>query len=304
MAGVTTADLLKDIRQVANLPEVTASDVLDESTEYTTDLGLLKVATRELQTFIAPKVMAQREEFFVYRKSYTISAAYGKYRLPPRAIGAKIKYVSILPTGGTAETDEQTIDELASSEVGTGDKGGYYVQGAYVKLRDSATSGTLYIAYYARPSKLVLTSSAAVISSIAGQVITLTGNFPSTLTSASKLDIIKATSPYEVCDSDLTYSSGTGTNAITVTGTISTDWEAGDYLALAEESPVIQVTQDLHNWLVQRTAVKILDSLGFKEDWERAAQELQAMEEAMITTISPRSENKRQKVKNKSLWGL
>lgn len=304
MAGVTTADLLKDIRQVANLPEVTASDVLDESTEYTTDTGILKVATRELQTFIAPKVMAQREEFFVYRKSYTISAAYGKYRLPPRAIGSKIKYVSILPTGGNANTDEETIEELSASNVSDGDHGGYYVQGAYVKLRDSATSGTLYIAYYARPSALVPTTSARTITGIAGQIITVSSAFPGTLTSSSKLDIIKATSPYEVCDSDLAYSAGTGTTTITVTGTISTDWEVGDYLALAEESPVVQVTQDLHNWLVQRTAVKILDSLGFKEDWERAAQELQAMEEAMITTISPRSENKRQKVKNKSLWGM
>jgi hypothetical protein len=304
MAGLTTADLLKSIRQVANLPEVTASDVLDSTTEYTTDVGILSVATRELQTFIAPKIMAQREEFFVATKTYTVSAAYAKYRLPSRAIGSKLKYVAYVPSGGSVNTDKTTFEELSASHVQDGDKDGYYLEGAYIKLRSSKSSGTLYVTYYARPSKLVVTTSAAVITGIAGQIISLSGNFPSTLTSASKLDIIKATSPYEVCDSDLAYSAGTGTASITVTGTISTDWEVGDYLAVAEESPVVQAPQDLHNWLTQRVAVKILDLAGYKDDYDRASKELKAMEETAIASITPRSENKRQPVKNKSLWGF
>lgn len=303
MAGLTTTDLLRDIRQVANLPEVEATDVLDETTEYTTDAGLLAVATRELQTFIAPKVMSQREEFFVVKKSYSISAARGKYRIPSRAVGSKVKYVSYIPSGGS-EIDEESLNELKASDVNDGTKDGYFLQGAYVKLRSDKTSGTLYIAYYARPSKLVETTSAAIITGIAGQVISLSAAFPSALTSSSKFDIVKATSPYEVCDSDLVYSSGTGTNSITVSGTISTDWEVGDYLALAEQSPVVQVPQDLHNWLVQRVAVKVLDSCGFKDDYERASKELDAMERTAVDSITPRVENKRQVVKNKSLWGF
>ncbi len=300
--AVTTTDFLKDVRQVANLPEVTASDVLDESTEYTTDAGILKVATRELQTFVAPKVMAQREEFFVARKSYTISAARGKYRLPPRAVGAKIKYVAYLATGAAA-VDEVTLKELGASDVEDGDKDGYYVEGSYVKLRSTHSSGTLYIAYYMRPSALVLPAVCGVITGIAGQVVTVSATFPSTLTTASRLDIVKATSPFEACDTDLVYVSGTGGSAITVSGTISTDWEVGDYFTLSEQSPVIGVPQDLHNWLVQRVTVTILDSLGFKEDWERAMTSLEKMEKTAIDTIAPRSENKRQPVKNKSLWG-
>jgi hypothetical protein len=300
MAGVTTADFIKEVRQVGNLPEAEADDVIDSTTEYCTDAGILRVATRELQTFVTPKVMMQREEYFVARKSYTISSANQKFRLPSRAVGAKLKYVSLVESG---QTTEIPLKEVRASAVDETNSDGYYLEGAYIKLRSDRTSGTLYIAYYARPSKLVLTTACATITSISTLTINLSAAFPSALASGAKLDIVKATSPYEVCDSDMPYSSGTGTSAIVVTGTISTDWEAGDRLCLAEESCLVQLPQDLIPYLVQRTVVKILDGMGQKEAHARALADLREMEQLMIATISPRTENKRRVIKNLSIWG-
>ena len=72
--------------------------------------------------------------------------------------------------------------------------------------------------------------------------------------------------------------------------------KTGDFVALAEETHVPQLPQELVPILAQRTAIKCLESLGDTESMANASRELQKMEENAYSLIDNRVEGAPRKV--------
>lgn len=302
----TTTHLLTSIRQRGQIPTLTPVDIDDLEAELTTDTGLLRLATAEMRTTLVPKLRTLRSNFLIDSAFVDVEDGTARYRLPSRAMGSSLDGLFWRPSGGT-ERDEYPITAQRSPSDSAQLEPHFAIEGAYVVLRNfDFTGGSLRMVFPLRPSRLVATSRCAVIDSVTG-----TGPYTinlqaanSVLEGATQVDVIRASSLYEVAVASLEVNA-IGVGAVTVTtSTDVTELEQGDYLCLEDETPVVPLPEEWHELLAQLTAVSYLEKGGYGADLNEARKSLEKMERALDEQIERgRVQGAPQKVRNTSMWG-
>jgi hypothetical protein len=296
VAQYTSERLLEDIRTGAMLPA--------SSSSLLTDADLLRLADREIQVGIVPLVLGVRSEYFVCHEDFPFTVGTDgtfSIRIPSRAIGGKLRDMSILVTGRTPRRIPQfSIDSLDDAS------GGFYVEGNRAILFDpfrNWTGNSARVSYYRRPNRLVMSNSSTV-GVVAGftsstRQIVLVSSAPALFTLSSPLDIVRARPGYDCLSVDLIASSIVG-NAIVMASDLPTELEVGDYVCLAEESPVPQIPSELHPALVQRVIVKALEAIGDMQGMQAAQAKMVEIQTEAIKLISPRVDGEPKVVRNLS----
>jgi len=302
---MTAEELITQVRQLAQLANVDSADAANPSAEPDTDEGILAIANREMRGKLLSDVMSLREEFFVLKQDFTITTAAASYRIPSRAIGAKLRDV-VYVDGDRS----RPIPRLPPEDVIDQYRYGFYIQNNSIVLRSEDNTGTLRVSYFARPGKLVLQNRIATIDVIdtATDTITVSGDGgwmhpqnpspPNTL----NFDIQKSSSPFEyvAVGQPATHPSN---HDFTFTGGIPDGVSLGDRFELEDESNYVQLPEEAASVLVYRTAAKVLEALGDEPGLRRLAGSAKEMEQAMTILLSPRVDGKAQKVVNKTLFG-
>lgn len=291
----TTTGLLASIRRRGMLPSSSVNGTDDDS--------LIALANEVLQAFVAPFILDVREGYLLARtpRDLSITSGQSAYRLPPRAIGNKLREVTLLDASGNPQNvpciDMERLQDFAASGAPTG----FYVSGAYLVLvpTPSSTQGTLRMDYYLRPSSLVSDATLwATVTAISADRANIDISGPVTdLADGVAFDIIKASSPFDVLHAGLTGIVTTGPDNVRLSsGTFSDDLEVGDYVALADTAPVATIPAEIHPVLAQATVCKVLEALGDREGLAAAEAKLQREMDAARTLISPRVDGESEKV--------
>lgn len=289
----TTADLLAAINLRAFAP-------VDATTFSNTDL--LNLADEEIQTILVPHLMSMREEYFVTYKDISITSGTSAYDIPVRAIGLGVRSVALVNTsGGIRPLPLLNITDISSTTaVGTQ---GFYVMGNSVILYPTPNNSTdvLRIHYQRAPSKLIESSSAFLISSLTTTSVTAASAAPSGFVSGSSyLDIIRQDGGQETIGMDLLNSSIAST-VITFSTAIPTATRIGDYVALADQSPLVQFPKEYRPVLAQAVCVRVLQSMrlaGIEQEIERLKQMLDGVK--LLTSV--RSIGQQKKIVTKNWW--
>jgi len=291
MANYTTTDLLSSIRQRGSIP--TSSN----SANVNNTANLLILATEELHTSLLPLLMATRAEFFVATEpsDQAITANKATYPIPSRAIGMVVRDVQIIDGTSIRSLPEVTSENISTTA--TGSVQGYYLQHNDVILypTPALTSGTLRLRYYLRPNRLAATSDCAVVSAIntSTNVITVS-SIPSTWVTGDIFDIVSHKAPYQCRAIDKTSTTVSGT-AITL-ASLPSDLVVGDWIALAEYSPIPQVPFEFQPVLAQMTVVKALEALGDNDGVKRAERALDALQQKALLLVTPRNHGEPKRV--------
>jgi hypothetical protein len=277
MASYTTSDLLSSIKTRAMIPT-------NQST--LTSARLLALANEEVSLGLLPLIMSTREEYYVTYKDY--AANLSSYEIPTRAIGMKLRDVVAINAAG----DERNIPQIDPSDKefypSSNNQPAFYLRNNKVIFTNPPTD-SIRMYYYIRPSQLVETTAAAQVTSIN----TVTGavdvsSLPATFLASTSVDFIKASPGYETLAMDVSISS-TGPTTINFTASdLPSGLAIGDWIALAGESPVVQLPYELLPILAQRVAVKSLEALGDAQGMQLAQGKLQEMERAAFTLLEPR----------------
>lgn len=249
---------------------------------YYTDDNMLTILNDEMKLTINPLVMKLQEEYFLENKTYTITSG-GTYRLPKRCLGNKLRDVKLIDSNGAYTDLERLFEEDRSSN-----KRGYYISRNTITLSSDITTGSLKITYFMSPSALVLTSSVATVQSIDSATQVTVSSLPSTISVSSPVDFIQANGPYDLLDKDVTISSISGT--ILTFSSLPDDLAVGDYICLAEQSPVPLIPEDLHPVLVQAALCVCLSSKKDKSV-ELELQKLEQMKQTISEMLDPRVES-------------
>lgn len=293
----TTAGLLEDIRQKAYLPDAHPSF---------TDTILLNMADRELRDTIMPHILDRREDYYVVYHDFAITANQQRYRLPSRAHFGLLRDASILASDGrlTADLKLASVEQVEYFAAITSDATGiglYALEGDTVVLlpTPSTTDGsTLRLRYYRRPSKLTAAASGhcVAITAINGNVLTLGASHG--FTTSSVCDLVQANPGFDVLDFDQTLSA-TASTTVTWPTTVPSDLAVGDYVCIANETPVPQVPAEFHSVLAQAVACKVLEQL--RDDRLGAAvTKLGRDLEAAAGGITPRNHGAARKIVNRA----
>lgn len=252
------------------------SDNLFSNDDYLTILNM------QMKLDIQPLLLTLSEEFFLMSKDFTIAPNI-TYRIPSRAIGAKIRDLQYIDGSNNVTHIPRIFEEDRDSN-----PRGYYVIRNSVELSNDMTSNTLRMKYFGRPNALVLPVSCGQVTSIDSAVQVTVSSLPTTIVTSALCDFVQNNNPYDLLDYDLSVVGVSGTS-VTFTS-LPTGLAVGDWLCLAQQSPVPMIPDELHPVLIQSALVSALSSKKDKavqyESGVLAQYKLDA-----IKMLDPRVEN-------------
>lgn len=280
MATYTTADLITSVKNRMMLP--------DASTGSFSSATILQLATEEMQGAIVTMIMAAREKYYETYLDQSIIANTAVYAIPSRAIGGVISVAQYIY--GITIRELAVLDPNECVTTVTGTPRGFYFQNNSVVLypTPAQTTGTLRMRYFQRPSTLEQTINCGQITAFDPVAITITvGAAPSAWTSGTIVDFVPQAVPYTPYSLNTALTGVTG-NVLSVTA-LPAGITIGDWVALAEYTPIPEILRELFPVLSQSTVCRILDAAG--SDKSPAAQAvLQTYIKAAQMQITPRDQ--------------
>lgn len=304
----TNEDLLKSIKLGCMVP-ISQIALSDED--------ILFLASEELELDVLSGVLKAREEYNVYVDTQARNDS-GFYPIPSRASGARLRSVFLKDQNNNLyRCSEISVDEVPLLQ-------NYYTNGLWdpmfyiqndkvVFLNNTAqTINAAYVVlhYYLEPNTLVMPDRCLTIKSIdttTGLIEVDERQVPNFFEVGGELDFIQCRPSNIIKAMDIplvSVSSNvpvTSQKFITVNPSdIPDDLAVGDFVALAGESPVPQLTANLRPLLAQATICRILESQGDNNNIVVAQKKLDKMVKGMSALIQDRTEGNPKKIVNRT----
>ena len=288
----TTTDLLRSIKVKGQIPT-------SQQTFSTTDL--LALADDESDIGIVPHIMSVRESYFQTSKDTSVSDGTARYRINPRAIGLKLKELHLIDSAGNAhDVERKEVEERPYLSTGSGNSiEGFYFEGSefvLVPTPSGMSDWSIRQYFFRRPGRLVQTSACGQITAIntATRQVTISST-PSTFTTSQTYDFIQANPGFDTLAMDQAISA-VGSNILTFSSELPSSLAVGDWVALAGQTPVVQLPPEFHPILALRVAITVLRSLGHEKEADSKQKELDKIEETVLGLINPRIEGEPKKI--------
>lgn len=294
---LTSSKLVNSVRQRAMIPNDTST--------YT-DQDILDILNEEIDVGLLSTLMSLNEEHLVTYEDQNLERNKVRYKMPYRSVANKLRDVAIVggdQRGSHYELSRISLEELADyrNNYVTFDEDVFYVEGNEIVLvqSDLRAGDHIRMYFYLRPNVIVTEDKVGKITSIDRNTGVITvSNYPQTFSNLQQMDFVSHRSPNKILSYDIT---PTSTDSVTKTMTFSTDLipedlQIGDYLCLAEETPVPNLPTEMHPILAQRAAIFILEALGDTEGLANAEKKLKKMEEATMQIIDSRVEGAPEKI--------
>lgn len=297
------ADLLSDIRRKARID--------DNAVDYT-DAILLREATDAIWTRLSvelAKAGGGRLLRLVTRAASTDykNADADEYDLPPMAVGDNLNGVWFRTSDSSSEYRLELISVDRSPEyagpLDTGDPRWFAMLGGRIRVfpRPATNTGTLRIVYARRHGELIPATDARAITSITdlggGQTRINMSAPPGSWTTSTKFDLIDSFHPHRLQDADFTFSSvGAGSVLEEAHSTATLRFKVGQYIALAGQTPFVQLPLEFRTPLAELVAAQVLMQIDDKQtalQYERRAIEAIV---AVADALSPRVKGRREKI--------
>lgn len=254
MAVFTTTNLLTSIQRQSFAPANQATF---------TSADQLSLADEVLKSTLLPALIGVREDFFTSSIDYTLIAGTGRYAIPERSVGLTIRAIHLIDssTGNiVVELPRLSIEKLAEYSQTSASPVGYYVENNDIVVFPTPLSSigrTLRVFYPIRPGQFIDPSAAAVIATIntGTNTITVTA-IPSTWVTGNTFDLIAQRAGHSYSAIDLISTSISGTTIILPS--LPSTLAVGDYITLANYSPLVQLPPDFQPALAMFTAAEML----------------------------------------------
>lgn len=296
---MTTDDLIRRVRLRGMVPSDTST--------YTDEV-IVEVLNDEMDSDVLAQILNLNEEHMVDYIDVVIDPNVTTYKIPERAVANKLRDLALLDTNGNFyETTRMSLEEISDNNYdyeSANDLPKFYVQGDSVILFNAPLRNYAKIRmyFYMRPSKLVQNKDSAKITAInfTTGVISV-DNLPNSYVSLPKMDFVAFSSPNKIIDYDVQcLAVNNSSNPRTITfnpALIPSDLKVGDFVSIAQESPVPNIPTEWHPYLAQAAIVQILESLGDTEGLSNANKKLAKMYKDLSSITDNRVEGSPQKIK-------
>lgn len=304
----TNIDLLKSIKLGCMVP-VNQIALSDED--------ILFLASEELELGVLANVIKTREEYYVYVDQIAKNNS-GRYSIPSRATGMRLRSVFLKDSNNNLyKCSEISVDEVPLVQnyytTGIWDPMFYIQNDEVIFLNNTAqTIDAAYVElhYYLAPNELVMPDQCLTITSIdtdTGLIEVEERQIPLDYQSAVEVDFIQKKPSNNIKDFDIaivSVSSNTPISSqkfITINPSdLPDNLEVGDFIALAGQSPVPQLTANLRPLLAQATICRILESQGDNNNIQIANAKLKQMLKDSMALIQDRTEGNPKKIVNRT----
>lgn len=303
MAGVdyTTDSLVANIKRRITLP--------DAQNLFTPD-DLIKFAGDELSSTIEPLVHSVQQEYWVVRHDVPLVMNQTNYTIPVRGIANGLRLITLLDNGGNEIVFPLLRPEMTASvynwlsPYSTATLCGFELEDDHIVIfPDSVVTNpsmSVRFRFERQPSQLCATTEAAQITGIAGNIATV-NNIPSDWTTSLLFDIIKGSIAFVSKGDDLAITAlNVGASQITFTNAIPSSVVIGDWISVANTSPIAQIPYQMFPFLAQCVAVLALSALGDTQALTDAKNLKAQMKEDILKLLQPRDMGNVQTIVNRS----
>lgn len=298
---VTTDQFVANVKRRVTIP---ASQAL------LTNEDILAFADHQLKVRILPMLTGLRQEFFVVKVDQAVVKGQPVYKIPHRSVGRTLRDLKMVDQTGNITLDlvqyaEEDISYI--NNAGGFVRRGFYFRGDNVVLVPipDIDGLTLEMWYELRPSKMVPTTDAATITNIVTTTIGTTvtcsnlsshfGNVGGSLT----VDAIDNYQGNSCLGFDMACVRPSSNTLKFDPGVFPTTAAVGNYIAIADETPVVQLPDEVTVFLETLTAMRVCHAIGDFEGKQVLQQEAQEEEKGLMLLMQPRIEGETQKIINR-----
>jgi hypothetical protein len=243
-------------------------------------LGFLNDAT---QDFIVPILMSVREGFLLATEDTALVSGQTDYAMPPRASAERLYRVLLVASNG----DETALDRVETARKAS-QQGFELVDNTIALLDPPSGYASLRIEYFRMPNRLVALTSACKVTAKTSTTVTV-DDIPATFTTSEPLDFISGVAGFRWRAIDKTPTAvDQVTNILTfASGDVPSSLAVGDFIALAGETPIMQIPQTLHPLAHQAACCMALEALGDGK-LGTAMKTLDATQKRLVPTLATR----------------
>lgn len=233
------------------------------------DTDILAVADDIIASRMVPMMLSIRQDFFVITVLGDVVDGTSEYDIPYRSIGRTLRDLKLYDGSSYRDLSLLALEDEQYYLLG-GIPYAFYFKGDKVVLVPEPNTGSLQLQYWydLAPSSLVTLDQAAVVVSSTTTTVTISAAISGIVTGSS-VDFIQAKSGNSMLAMDKTIQNASGTTYTFTSGDIPTSLVAGDYISIAQTSPVIMLPNECYPLLETLTAKRVLNLLG---DFEGAGR--------------------------------
>lgn len=292
----TGDQLLTAVKRTVTIP---ANQVLLQDTD------ILALATEELLGKMVPMLISLRQEYFLRIERQAMTTGIDEYPIPYRAIGRTLQDLKLFDGVQTRRMARLQTNDVQLFSYNAVPHSFYFRGDSVVVVPQPVSSNSLYLEawIFIRPNAIVTTSDAGLVQSVSGDMLTLT-SVPASITAGVKVDVIQGVQGNRLWAYDCQVTSVAGNTVTLATGSLTVAVSpnpvpavgAGDWVSLAETSPVIQLPDEMFEYFVFRTGARVLEAVGDFDGRRSLMEQTSAMETDLERLLAPRIENEGQKV--------
>lgn len=272
------------------------------------DDQLLSFLNSIIQLDMISLIDSTNQEFFVRTVDIPIVANQSRYRIPYRAMGRTIRDLKYhdTTTGNERFRDMVliNIDDLEFYQVGYKNYAAFYFKGDSIMVVPDVSStitpgAALQVWYKLKPNTPCFLEDSALVVSVSDPDVTV-AQVPTNLSPGTLIDFIQGREGCDIYDFDKPILNINGTTITFDVGAIPTELQAGDYISLAQTSPVINMIPDECRPLIEnKTAKLLLASIGDMAGSTQFDGWISDMEEMIQKLVEPRTDGNPQVIFNR-----
>lgn len=293
--AITVSAFLDDVVRVGQLPVASPTSLNGGENDVYTRIGMLKVATEELRSVLAPLMVRVNENYWTWRETKTSSD--DRLDLPTQAAGAALQVLFANYGNSKVRVEAQHAYEEDTALPG------FYAEGNQLVLRNIEGATSFTMLYTVRPPRLEEATRAVLAVATGASAYSVTVSEGTAPAVGAKVDIRAGGASGEPIALGATVTAqSTNSFSIAITDCIRAP-STTDVWSLTGISTVIPLPEDFVPLLTYRTAARIVTLAGFKEEGISLVQQAQEMERGLITLATPRVKASARAVKNHSIFG-
>lgn len=268
-----------------------------------TDQNFLDLANDVIRDRMVPLFLSTNQNYFVTYVDLPMTQGVKKYPIHYRAVGRalrdlKLKYnldnIRMVDMRLIALEDEHLfINQTLPT--------GFYFSGDSIMVVPEPNASTYIMRQFfnLQPNRMVTMDQAAKVLAVAGNVLTVDA-IPTAMIAPLKVDFIQGKAGCSTISYDVTLQ-GAASNQLTFASASDlAGVEVGDYVALAQESPVMQLPDEAQQLLETATADRVLYAIGDYEGSAAMQKDAKLQEANLLKIIQPRIEGEQTKIINRN----
>ncbi len=278
----TTLDLLSTIKNRQMFP--------DASTGSLSPAALLQFATEELYLVLVPMILGVREKYYETYTDTSYTTSTTSLPIPARSIGGTLSCVQYI-----YGTDIKPLEPIDPGQISTiqpsAQPNNFYFENNTIVFYPppAANQGSVRKRWFQRPNRLEQTSNCAQITAFDANTGVVTCTPPTAWTTSNIFDFIPQTASQAT-----PYGKDSVITAITTTSmtfsSLSSSVAIGDWIALAEYTPIPEIPFEFQALLAQATAVRALGAINDATALGNAKADLSIMAQAAVKLLTPRDQ--------------